>query len=123
MRATYLWAVAIAVLLVSWLASGQLDQEAVEYESSIAERNAQSLTLMSDQRHQFELYLHKRNCRRATRTFAARPNKRTVEVRTEITGRVVERPLSEDSLWLRISCSADCQSKTGKRRSLNHSNA
>ena len=49
MRATYLWAVAIAVLLVSWLASGQLDQEAVAYESSIAERNAESLTLMSDQ--------------------------------------------------------------------------
>ena len=49
MRATYLSAVAIAVLLVSWLASGQLDQEAVAYEASIAERNAESRTLMSDQ--------------------------------------------------------------------------
>lgn len=93
MRATYLWAVAIAVLLVSWLASGQLDQEAVAYEPSIAERNAESLTLMSDQAPtqvrvvlaQAQLQTRYANVRGKTK------NKRTVDVRTEITGRVVER--------------------------------
>lgn len=100
MRATYLWAVAIAVLLVSWLASGQLDQEAVEYESSIAERNAQSLTLMSDQAPtqvrvvlaQAQLQTRYANVRGKTQ------NKRTVEVRTEITGRVVERAVERGQL-------------------------
>ena len=93
MRATYLWAVAIAVLLVSWLASGQLDQEAVEYESSIAERNAESLTLASDQAP-----TQVRGCTCTSATADALrecsrqdQNKRTVDVRTEITGRVVER--------------------------------
>ena len=93
MRATYLWAVAIAVLLVSWLASGQLDQQAVAYEPSIAERNAESLTLMSDQAPtqvrvvlaQAQLQTRYANVRGKTK------NKRTVDVRTEITGRVVER--------------------------------
>ena len=93
MRATYLWAIAIAVLLVSWLASGQFGQEAVAYESSIAERNAESLTLMSDQAptqvrvvlSQAQMQTRYANVRGKTQ------NKRTVDVRTEITGRVVER--------------------------------
>jgi len=39
MRATYLWAIAIAIALLAWLGSGQLNQEAVVYDESIAQRN------------------------------------------------------------------------------------
>ena len=93
MRATYLWAIAIAVLLVTWLASGQFGQEAVAYESSIAERNAESLTLMSDQAptqvrvvlSQAQMQTRYANVRGKTQ------NKRTVDVKTEIKGRVVTR--------------------------------
>ena len=93
MRATYLWAIAIAVLLVSWLASGQFGQEAVAYEPSIAERNAESLTLMSDQAptqvrvvlSQAQMQIRYANVRGKTQ------NKRTVDVKTEIKGRVVTR--------------------------------
>ena len=100
MRATYLWAVAIAVLLVSWLASGQLDQEAVAYEASIAERNAESRTLMSDQAptqvrvmlSQAQLQTRYANVRGKTQ------NKRTVQVQTEIRGRVVTRAVERGQL-------------------------
>ena len=93
MRATYLWAVAIAVLLVSWLASGQLDQEAVAYEASIAERNAESRTLMSDQAPtQVRVMLSQAQMQtRYAKVRGKTQNKRTVEVRTEIQGRVVTR--------------------------------
>ena len=93
MRATYLWAVAIAVLLVSWLASGQLDQETVAYEASIAERNAESRTLMSDQAPtQVRVMLSQAQMQtRYAKVRGKTQNKRTVEVRTEIQGRVVTR--------------------------------
>ena len=93
MRATYLWAIAIAVLLVSWLASGQFDQEAVAYEPSIAERNAESLTLMSDQAPtQVRVVLSQAQLQTQYATVRGKTqNKRTVEVRTEIAGRVVKR--------------------------------
>ncbi len=93
MRATYLWAIAIAVLLVSWLASGQLDQEAVAYEASIAERNAESRTLMNDQAPtQVRVMLSQAQMQTRYATVRGKTeNKRTVEVRTEIKGRVVTR--------------------------------
>ena len=43
MRPTYLWAIGIAVLLLAWLASGQLNQAPVVFDPSIAERNEQDL--------------------------------------------------------------------------------
>ena len=43
MRPTYLWAISIAVLLLGWLASGQLNQAPVVFDPSIAERNEQDL--------------------------------------------------------------------------------
>ena len=97
MRSTYVWAVAIAVLLISWLASGQLDQEVVAYETSIADRNTENLTLMSDQAptqvrvvlSQAQMQTRYANVRGKTQ------NKRTVEVRTEIPGRVVTRAVEK----------------------------
>ena len=49
MRATYLWAIAIAIALLAWLGSGQLNQEAVVYDESIAQRNIQERSLLNDQ--------------------------------------------------------------------------
>ena len=49
MRSTYLWAAGIAVLLLAWLASGQLNQEPVVFDPSIAERNEQDLNQLNDQ--------------------------------------------------------------------------
>ena len=93
MKATYLWATGIAVLLVFWLASGQIDQAPVVYDASIAERNAEAITLQSDQaptqvrvvRSQAQLKTRFASIRGKTQ------NKRTVAVRTEVPGRVVRR--------------------------------
>ena len=49
MRPTYLWAISIAVLLLGWLASGQLNQAPVVFDPSIAERNEQDLSQLNDQ--------------------------------------------------------------------------
>ena len=49
MRSTYLWAAGIAVLLLAWLALGQLNQEPVVFDPSIAERNEQDLNQLNDQ--------------------------------------------------------------------------
>ena len=93
MRSTYLWAVGIAVLLLAWLASGQLNQEPVVFDPSIAERNEQDLNQLNDQtptrvrvvQSQAQLKTRYANVRGKTQ------NKRTVKVRTEIQGRVVIR--------------------------------
>ena len=93
MRSTYLWAVGIAVLLLAWLASGQLNQEPVVFDPSIAERNEQDLNQLSDQTPT-RVRVVQSQAQLKTRYASVRgktQNKRTVQVRTEIQGRVVNR--------------------------------
>ena len=93
MRSTYLWAVGIAVLLLAWLASGQLNQEPVVFDPSIAERNEQDLNQLNDQTPT-RVRVVQSQAQLKTRYASVRgktQNKRTVKVRTEIQGRVVIR--------------------------------
>ena len=93
MRSTYLWAVGIAVLLLAWLASGQLNQEPVVFDPSIAERNEQDLNQLNDQTPT-RVRVVQSQAQLKTRYASVRgktQNKRTVQVRTEIQGRVVNR--------------------------------
>ena len=93
MRSTYLWAASIAVLLLSWLASGQLNQEPVVFDPSIAERNEQDLYQLNDQTPT-RVRVVQSQAQLKTRYASVRgktQNKRTVQVRTEVQGRVVNR--------------------------------
>ena len=93
MRSTYLWAAGIAVLLLAWLASGQLNQEPVVFDPSIAERNEQDFNQLNDQTPT-RVRVVQSQAQLKTRYASVRgktQNKRTVRVRTEIQGRVVNR--------------------------------
>ena len=93
MRSTYLWAAGIAVLLLAWLASGQLNQEPVVFDPSIAERNEQDLNQLNDQTPT-RVRVVQSQAQLKTRYASVRgktQNKRTVQVSTEIQGRVVNR--------------------------------
>ena len=93
MRSTYLWAAGIAVLLLAWLASGQLNQEPVVFDPSIAERNEQDLNQLNDQTPT-RVRVVQSQAQLKTRYASVRgktQNKRTVQVRTEIQGRMVNR--------------------------------
>ncbi len=93
MRSTYLWAAGIAVLLLAWLASGQLNQEPVVFDPSIAERNEQDLNQLNDQTPT-RVRVVQSQAQLKTRYASVRgktQNKRTVQVSTEVQGRVVNR--------------------------------
>ena len=93
MRSTYLWAAGIAVLLLAWLASGQLNQEPVVFDPSIAERNEQDLNQLNDQTPT-RVRVVQSQAQLKTRYASVRgktQNKRTVQVRSEIQGLVVNR--------------------------------
>ena len=93
MRSTYLWATGIAILLLAWLASGQLNQEPVVFDPSIAERNEQDLNQLNDQTPT-RVRVVQSQAQLKTRYASVRgktQNKRTVEVRSEIQGLVVNR--------------------------------
>ena len=93
MRATYLWAIAIAIALLAWLGSGQLNQEAVVYDESIAQRNIQERSLLNDQAPT-QVRVVRSQAQTKTRVASVRgktENKRTVQVRTELQGRIVKR--------------------------------
>lgn len=97
MRPTYLWATGIAVLLLAWLASGQLNQEPVVFDPSIAERNEQDLNQLNDQTPT-QVRVARSQAQLKTRYASVRgktQNKRTVEVRTEVPGRVVNRAVEK----------------------------
>jgi multidrug efflux system membrane fusion protein len=93
MRATYLWAIAIAIGLIAWLGSGQLSKEEVVYDESIAQRNIQERTLLSDQAPT-QVRVVRSQAQTKTRLASVRgktENKRTVQVRAELQGRIVKR--------------------------------
>jgi multidrug efflux system membrane fusion protein len=93
MRATYLWAIAIAFGLIAWLGSGQLNKEAVVYDESITQRNIQERSLLSDQAPT-QVRVVRSQAQTKTRLASVRgktENKRTVDVRSELQGRIVKR--------------------------------
>ena len=93
MRSTYIWASAIAVFLTVWLVSGQINSAPVVIDPSIAEQNRMEEEIGSD-----SIPTRVRAARiraiekiRYTNIRGKTQNKRTVNARAELVGRVVER--------------------------------
>ena len=95
MRATYITAAIIAVAILIWLASGQVGKEDTPPPGSLAEQNAAIAAQSQDKDptrvrarvFQAQLYTQQLTLRGRTE------NKRTVQVRAETSGRIVERPV------------------------------
>ncbi|MCB1684392.1 MAG: efflux RND transporter periplasmic adaptor subunit [Pseudomonadales bacterium] len=95
MRATYITATVIALAILAWLFSGQIGNESTIDGSNLAERNRQADALQQD----------RSPTRIRARVIQASPqtqyvvlrgkteNKRTVSVKAETAGRIVERPV------------------------------
>jgi multidrug efflux system membrane fusion protein len=93
MRSTYIWASAIAVFLTVWLVSGQINSAPVVIDPSIAEQNRVEEEIGSDS---IPTRVRAERIRavekiRYTNIRGKTQNKRTVNARAELVGRVVER--------------------------------
>ncbi len=97
MRATYIWATAIAILLTTWLLSGVLTAEAPEINSSIAEQQSNNANIRSDL-VPTRVRVTRLNAVEKIRFETIRgktQNKRTVEVRSEIAGKTISRSVEK----------------------------
>ena len=93
MRSTYIWASAIAVFLTVWLVSGQINSAPVVIDPSIAEQNRMEEEIGSDS---IPTRVRAERIRavekiRYTNIRGKTQNKRTVNARAELVGRVMER--------------------------------
>jgi len=129
MRATYITAILIALAIGAWLLSGQLgDSEPVRHDT-LAEQNRQAAARQQDSEP----------TRVRARVINASPqlqhvvlrgktdNKRTVSVKAETSGRIIERPVErgtaveEGDLLCQISMEDRYASLTQSREALNQS--
>ena len=98
MRTTYITAIVIAVVLVLWLYSGDHETELIT--TTIAEENQSSAKVASDapptrvRVRVFEASEQPRTVRVRGKT----ENKRTVQVKAELSGRIVERPVERGTV-------------------------
>ena len=93
MRSTYIWATTIAVSLAVWLVSGQINSAPVVIDPSIAEQNRINEEIGSDSiptRVRVEQIRAVEKIR-YTNIRGKTQNKRTVNARAEIVGRIVDR--------------------------------
>ena len=93
MRSTYIWATTIAVSLAIWLVSGQINSAPVVIDPSIAEQNRINEEIGSDS---IPTRVRAEQIRavekiRYTNIRGKTQNKRTVNARAEIIGRIVDR--------------------------------
>lgn len=127
MRATYITAIVIALLILGWLFSGQLDKGDPIRHGTLAEENAALVAGKQDQEV----------TRVRARIINASPqlqyvvlrgktdNKRTVQVKAETSGRILERPVErgsrveEGQVLCRISMEDRYASLTESREAVN----
>ena len=127
MRATYITALAIAIAILTWLISGQLGGAEDVVHPTLAEQNRQAQAQAQD----------RLPTRVRARVINASPqiqhvvlrgktaSKRTVQVRAETTGRIIERPVergtqvAEGDLLCQISLEDRYVGLTEARESLN----
>jgi multidrug efflux system membrane fusion protein len=127
MRATYITATVIALVILGWLLSGQLGGDGAPRHETLAEQNRQAVAQSEDR----EL------TRVRARTISASPqmqyvvlrgkteNKRTVSVKAETAGRIIARPVErgsrveEGELLCRISMEDRYASLTESREGVN----
>ncbi len=130
MRATYITALAIAIAILTWLISGQLGGAEDVVHPTLAEQNRQAQAQAQD----------RLPTRVRARVINASPqiqhvvlrgktaSKRTVQVRAETTGRIIERPVergtqvAEGDLLCQISLEDRYVGLTEARESLNQAN-
>ena len=99
MRSTYWIAIAIAALVGLWLLSGQINREAPPPKLTLAER-ADLLAVRKADAAPTQVRARIINASRQVRHLRVRgktQNKRTVTVRAEVAGTVVERPVERGS--------------------------
>ena len=99
MRRTHLTAIAIAVLIVGWLLTGQIGKEEappVTSPAEMVERRAAMAQDRSPTRVRARV-VHATPQVRSVRVRGKTENKRTVQVRAELTGTIVERPVERGS--------------------------
>ena len=95
MRATYITAAIIAVAILIWLASGQVGKEDSPPPGSLAEQNA-AIAAQAQDKDPTRVRARVIQAERYTQQLTLRgrtENKRTVQVRSETSGRIVERPV------------------------------
>lgn len=100
MRSTYITATVIALLIVLWLGSGMLGQEATVQPTSLAESNrAQARIDQESAPTRVRVAVLQASERdRLVKVRGRTQNKRTVVVKAELSGRVVERPIERGSV-------------------------
>lgn len=99
MRNTYVTAILIAVALAGWLYSGQLDDSATGKHPTLAEQNR---LLKAHQQDRARTQVRGRVIQASSQVKhlvlrGRTGNKRTVQVKAEATGRIVERPVERGS--------------------------
>lgn len=100
MRTTYITATVIAIGLVAWLASGALDNTHSGDPASIAEANRQQASVQEDyQPTKVRVSVIEATERSRTITVRGKTeNKRTVDVKVELPGTVVNRPVDRGTV-------------------------
>ncbi len=95
MRTTYITATVIALAIVAWLASGALNDTGSGEPASIAERNREQASLREDTAPT-RVRVSVIEASQQSRTVTVRgktENKRTVDVKVELPGTIVNRPV------------------------------
>ena len=100
MRATYITAAIIALVLGGWLYSGQMNKEAVLEPASLADQNRESARVQADATptRVRVAVLDASEQTRSVRVRGKTTSKRTVEVKVELDGRVVNRPVERGTI-------------------------
>jgi membrane fusion protein, multidrug efflux system len=98
-RTTYVTAIVIAVLIGLWLLSGQLGGSGTQIEPSLAEQSERAQAAREDREPTAvrARVLHAEQRYATVHLRGRTDNKRTVDVRTETVGRVIERPVERGS--------------------------
>ena len=100
MRKTYITATIIALLIVGWLATGVVNQSETEIPGSIAQQNRETDRISEDvpptrvRVAVIDAQPHARTVKVRGKT----ENKRTVDVKVEVSGSIVSRPIERGSL-------------------------
>ncbi len=95
MRTTYITAIVIALVIGLWLWSGQVNQPETTAPKTLAEQNREADAKAEDNAPTrvrgriIQASIHERKVRIRGRT----QNKRTVEVRSELAGKIIQRPI------------------------------
>ncbi len=100
MRTTYFTALVIANALAAWLVSGQWNSSELPEHTTLAEQNRES-TVKSEDRTPTRVrarVIHAEPQFQQVLVRGKTENKRTVQVRSEIAGRVVERPVERGTV-------------------------